>query len=110
LVPESSGGTWLRGVKIAFEHEHSYYKRLYEEIGHLLIVHSELSVLVTYPPLGKHETLKHMGGFHALVKGSPRRAEHNAKENFLMIFGYENPWGWKGLVYNDDGWKQIGGI
>ncbi|HEX4121947.1 MAG TPA: hypothetical protein VH619_15105 [Verrucomicrobiae bacterium] len=110
LVPERLGGTWLRGIKIAFEHEHNYYKRLYEEISHLLIVHSELSVLVTYPPLGDHQSLRHIDGFHRLIKGSPRRTEHNAKENFLMIFGYDKPWGWKGLVYKDDGWKQIGGI
>jgi hypothetical protein len=101
------GQKWFRGIKVAFEHEHIYNKRLYEEISHLLILHSELSVLVTYPPPGDFRHLEHLDYFHSIIQGSPRAEELDENENFLLIFGYRDPLEWKGLVYKNDWWEEI---
>jgi hypothetical protein len=108
LVPEiPENQTWVRGIKVAFEHEHSYDNKLYEEISHLLILHSQLSVIVTYPPRGDFRDLPHLQYFHSIIKGSPRANELDGNENFLLIFGYLDPLEWKGLVYKNDWWKEI---
>jgi len=108
LVPETkTGTTWLRGINVTFEHEHIYNKRLYEEISHLLILHSALSVIVTYPPPGDVKNLEHLPYFHSLIKDSRRAKELDEKENFLLIFGYRSPLQWKGLIFKNDGWKEI---
>jgi len=106
LVPGAGKG-WFRGIKVAFEHEHIYDKRLYQEISHLLILHSGLSVVVTYPPEGERKDSELMHYFHSLIRGSPRYNELDEKENFLLIFGYREPkLEWKGLVYKNAGWKE----
>src|SRR5579862_6477736 len=89
LVPERAGNqTWFRGIRVAFEHEHSYDKNLYEEISHLLILHSKLSVLVTYPPGRHYMDAPNLEYFRSIIKGSPRGDELDANENFLLILGY----------------------
>jgi hypothetical protein len=98
--------TWVRGIEIAFEHEHSYDKNLYQEISHLLILHSKLSVLVTYPASDDLKKIEHLDYFHGLIKDSPKK-DVAEQENFLMIFGYKDPFKWRGLVYKDEGWKEI---
>lgn len=108
LVPGIPGNqTWVRGIKAAFEHEHSYDNKIYEEISHLLILASLLSVVVTYPPKGDFRDLPHLPCFHSIIKGSPRADELDAKESFLLIFGYLDPLEWRGLVYKNDWWKEI---
>jgi hypothetical protein len=108
LVPEKADGqTWVRGLKIAFEHEHSYDNKLYEEISHLLILHAPLSVVVTYPPPGGFAELPHLQYFHKIIDGSPRAKELDANESFLLIFGYPEPAHWRGLIYKSEGWKEI---
>jgi hypothetical protein len=104
-IPENQ--TWVRGIKVAFEHEHSYDYRLYEEISHLLILHSQLSVVVTYPPPANFRDLEHLNYFHELIRDSPRGKELSENENFLLIFGYCDPWAWKGLLFKNDWWEEI---
>ena len=107
LVPERIPNQWwFRGIKVGFEHEHIYNNCLYEEISHLLILHSELSVIVTYPPPGNFKNLEYLQYFHTLIKDSPRAEELDAKENFLLIFGYRDPLVWRGLVYKNDWWEE----
>lgn len=109
LIPERKDGTtWLRGIKVAFEHEHIYNKRLYEEISHLLIIHSDLSVLVSYPDSVVLKNLNHLRYFYELIKSSPRAGEFDADEKFLLIFGCRHPsLKWKGLIYKNAGWEEI---
>jgi hypothetical protein len=108
LVPEiPANQTWVRAIKVAFEHEHSYNNKLYEEISHLLILDSLLSVCVTYPPEGDFRDLPHLQYFHSIIRGSPRANELDGHENFLLIFGYRDPLKWRGLVYKNDWWKEI---
>jgi hypothetical protein len=104
-IPENQ--TWVRAIKVAFEHEHSYDNKLYEEISHLLILDSLLSVVVTYPPKGDFKDLPHLPYFHSIIKDSPRANELDENENFLLIFGYPEPLEWRGLVYKNDCWKEI---
>ena len=40
------------------------------------------------------------------IRGSPRADELDEKENFLLIFGYQEPFRWKGLIYKNAGWKE----
>lgn len=105
LVPERNENQWwFRGISVAFEHENVYNKRLYEEISHLLILHSELSVVVTYPQRGE---AKHLLYYHSIIQGSPRAKELDKEESFLLILGYCGPLEWKGLIYKNEGWKEI---
>ena len=67
-----------------------------------------MSVLVTYPPTDDLKKLEHLEYFHSLIKNSPRTRELDEKGNFLLIFGYRDPFLWKGLVYKNDNWREIG--
>src|SRR5437879_6355436 len=50
LVPDRPAGTtWLRRVRIAFEHENNFKSGLFQEVSHLLITDCDLRVLVSYP-------------------------------------------------------------
>ena len=109
LVPNRKlGQTWVRGIKVAFEHEHIYDKSLYEEISHLLILQAGLSVVTTYPGTKDFTKVEHLDYFHDLIKGSPRAKELDEKENFLLIFGFRDPLEWKGLVFKCDKWQECG--
>ncbi len=105
LVPESpKNQTWLRSITVAFEHENTFNKNVYQEIAHLLILRAELSVLVTYPPSDDNNLMDY---FHRIISECPHASEIDKKENFLMIFGYRDPLRWSGYVYKTDRWRSI---
>jgi hypothetical protein len=52
-IPNTNHETWLRKIKIAFEHEKAFNIYLHTEISRLLTCNAELKVLVTYPSSGK---------------------------------------------------------
>src|ERR1051326_1916563 len=49
LVPDCpEGKTWVRRIRVAFEHENYFDSGLFQELSHLLITDCDLRVLVTY--------------------------------------------------------------
>lgn len=99
----------LTDIRVAFEHENVFNKRLYTEVAHLLITNCDLRVLVTYPDceLGYEPTDKVMNYLLEVIAGSRRGAQISDDESFLIIFGYENNFDWEGYVYKTEGWKKI---
>ncbi len=89
--PESQ--FWFRTISVAFEHENSFDRDLYQEIAHLLILQAQLSVIVTYSTSYDEKLMKY---FHSIIQPCPHAAELHASENFLMILGQRDPlkWGW----------------
>jgi hypothetical protein len=104
-VPESRKGQfWFRSLEVAFEHENSFNRDVYQEIAHLLILRARLSVLVTYPNTFDE---KLMGYFHSFIEPCPHASELDANESFLMILGWSDPLRWDGYAFKKDGWKRL---
>jgi hypothetical protein len=104
LTPKIKENTfWFRDIKVAFEHENSVRSGLYQEVSHLLITNCELKVLVTYP----NDPEEELPYLHEIIKGTRHSKELSEKENFLIIFGYENNFQWEGYVYKESNWKKI---
>ena len=105
IVPRTEEkGHWFRSFKVAFEHEHKWNDDLYQEISHLLVLRSQLSVIVTYPPDRDTDRLNY---FHQIISTSPCANELHANRNFLLILGYRKPQHWEGLVYQRDNWEPL---
>lgn len=105
LVPEIRNETyWFRDIRVAFEHENNFNKSLYQEVSHLLIIHADLKVLVTYPNKDPEIELKYL---HEIIKGNRQSKTISNDESFLIILGYEKDFIWEGFVYKNNGWKQI---
>ena len=105
LVPHIKENThWFREIQVAFEHENSFNKNLYQEVSHLLITRCQLRVLVTYPNNNKNHILEYL---HEIIKGTSFEKEIADSESFLLILGYETNFEWEGLVYKSDGWFKI---
>jgi len=104
-VPQTKFDSWwFRGLRVAFEHENNFNSGLFQEVSHLLIIDCELRVLVSYPNRRRNDELKYL---HEVINGSRNSEDLSAKENFLIIFGYEDLLRWEGLVFKKDGWKVI---
>jgi hypothetical protein len=110
-VPDvPKGQTWVRRIRIAFEHENVFNKRLYEEVSHLLLIDCDLRVLVTYPDLieGSNAILDYL---HDVVSGSNRAALIADNKALLLILGVkdtkENVINWGGYVYTMMAWQKI---
>jgi hypothetical protein len=104
LTPKIKENTyWFRDIKIAFEHENNVKSGLYQEVSHLLITNCELKVLVSYP----NEAEEELPYLHEILKGTRHSKELSEKENFLIIFGYENGFAWEGYIYKETDWKKI---
>ena len=105
VVPHIKENThWFREIKVAFEHENSFNKNLYQEVSHLLITRCQLRVLVTYPNNNKNHILEYL---HEIIKGTSIEKEISDSESFLLILGYETDFEWEGLVYKSNGWFKI---
>ena len=104
LTPKIKENTfWFRDIKVAFEHENNAKSGLYQEVSHLLITNCELKVLVSYP----NESEEELPYLHEIIKGTRHSKELSEKENFLIIFGYENNFEWEGFVYKENNWEKI---
>jgi hypothetical protein len=106
LVPTRRENTyWFRDIQVAFEHENTFNSGLYQEVSHLLITNCQLKVLVAYPDNDDNEVVK-LNYLHEIIKGTRYSKELSDKENFLIIFGYENGFEWIGHIYKEDGWLR----
>lgn len=111
LVPEiPTSLTWLRRVRIGFEHENDFDSGLFQEVSHLLITDCDLRVLVSYAGEascrdGELECL------HRLIRGSDRSARVAESASFLFIIGNRDPQKtkaiWTGYFYQESGWKRV---
>jgi hypothetical protein len=104
-VPDIEYATWVRDIRIAFEHENYFDSGLYKEVSHLLLINSDLKVLVTYYPQGDHEP--QLEYLHKIIKGGRQSKSLSDDEGFLLILAAENGFLWEGFVYKEDGWKEI---
>ena len=105
LVPgRPQGSYWFRDIRVAFEHENNFNSGLYQEVSHLLITNCDLKVLVTYPNDDGKSQLEYL---HTIITGNRQSKLISDDENFLIIFGSENNFGWEGYVYKNDNWKEI---
>lgn len=95
---------WFRGLEVAFEHEHKYNRKLYQEVGHLLILAPVLRVLVSYPPRGDD---RHLDYLHTIIAESRYAEEIHRQKSFLFIRGYVDPLKWSGLIFTQHGWEEI---
>lgn len=105
LVPDCPPDQrWFRSLAVAFEHENSFGRNVYQEIAHLLLIRARLSVIVSYSD-SYHE--KWMSYFHSIIAGCEHADDLDAKESFLMILGRRNPLRWDGYVFKHSDWKLL---
>lgn len=112
LFPDCpKGQTWLRRIRVAFEHENDFHSWLSTEVGRLLLVNCELRVLVTYPKSdGDWAELDNIHTFLATTDGSDSISRN---ESFLLILGWRNRGAhidWEGRVFKSDQWEVSGTI
>lgn len=109
IPPAPPGSTWLKNIRIAFEHENYFRSGLFQEVSHLMITRADLRVLVTYPEAFDDEVVKReLGVLHRIIFES-----NLADPNFLVITGKRKEldaalgWSaieWTGRVYTPSCW------
>lgn len=110
LVPGiPAHNTWLRRIRVAFEHENSFFSGLYQEVSHLLITNSDLRVLVTYGPDYDSQTEQELSRLHGLISGVNDAQKISDNGSFLIIMGWkeENVIEWYGGIYRTDKWEIL---
>lgn len=104
------GQTWIRRIRIAFEHENDFGSGLFQEVSHLLITDCDLRVVVSYAgeTACRDDELNYL---HGVIKGSDRSAQIANDSSFLFIIGNRDPAKtkaiWSGYVYQQDDWKRL---
>lgn len=107
-IPE--GTTWLRRIRIAFEHENYFNSGLYQEVSHLLITDCDLRVLVSYPN-DEDELNEQLEYLHRIIAESDRSVQIAETGAFLFIADWSDvkkgEIDWRGYVYEHTSWKRI---
>lgn len=108
LAPD--GQTWIRRIRVAFEHENDYDSGLFKEIGHLMILDADLRVLVTYP--GREENIQpELQYLHRVISESERSTDFDRDRSFLIIAGYRDTdnqtFRWTGDVFSQHSWLRL---
>jgi hypothetical protein len=93
--------TWVRRIRIAFEHENYFHSGLFQEVSHLLITDCDLRVLVSYAnkPTELEGQLEHL---FRIIKGSDRSNQISEADSFLFIVEsglQKDCFEWLGHVY-----------
>jgi hypothetical protein len=107
-IPE--GTTWVRRIRIAFEHENYFDSGLFQEVSHLLITDCDLRVLVSYP--NNEDDLNYQLVYlHSIIAGTDRSDQIADNEAFLFIVGWcdvkKGIIDWRGYVYERTGWRKL---
>jgi len=101
--------TWLRRVRVAFEHENESRSGLYQEVAHLLITDCDHRVLVTYSTDQAHLRAE-LGRLHDLVSETDRASTLAGSGGLQIIVGSTNAVQdsvlWQSFVYRLDGWFE----
>lgn len=102
--------TWVRRIRIAFEHENYFDSGLFQEVSHLLITDCDLRVVVSYPENDK-ERRDELDYQHRIISGSDRAGQIADSNSFLFIIGerIENisKIKWTGFIYELGRWRDI---
>lgn len=99
------GKYWFKRLRIAFEHENTFNRGIFEEIVHLLILKCDLRVLVIYPDDTPWDQLKEI---KEIIQSVDQNHEILNNQAFLVICGYYNNFEWQGFAYNGkDEWEQL---
>jgi hypothetical protein len=101
--------TWVRRIRIAFEHENYFNSGLFQEASHLLITDCDLRVLVSYAdkPTELEDQLEYL---FRIIKGSDRSNQVSETDSFLFIVEsgqQQSRFDWRGYVYKNDGWQEM---
>ena len=107
-VPEAPAGTtWIRRIRVAFEHENYFNSGLFQEVSHLLITDCDLRVLVSYPN-SDDELERQLAYLGEIINGSDRSSQISEASSFLFIVDMGNNsidfWGY---VFKKDGWQKL---
>jgi hypothetical protein len=108
LIP--SGTTWVRRIRVAFEHENYFDSGLFQEVSHLLITDCDLRVVVSYP--GNDEELPNQLHYlHSIISGTDRSDQIAETGAFLFIAGRRHvekgTIEWCGYVYERAQWRKF---
>ena len=111
LVPGSPvGQTWVRRIRIAFEHENFFTSGLFQELGHLLITDCDFRVFVSYPG-NTNDLDAELQYLHSIVAGSDRAEDIAAARSLLFIVGWRDTTKgtieWWGYVYEQPAWRRL---
>ena len=111
LVPGlPPGTTWVRRIRVAFEHENYFDSGLFQEVSHLLITDCDLRVVVSYPgnPTSLQEQLDYL---HSIIAGTDRSDQIADSGAFLFIAGWRDLTPgrieWWGYVYERTQWRRL---
>jgi hypothetical protein len=110
-VPDAPPGqTWVRGIRVAFEHENFFTSGLFQEISHLLITRCDLRVLVSYPD-SDDDLAQELQRLRRVVSGSDQAESISETRSLLFITGGRDcttsAIQWRGHVYSHGGWEEI---
>jgi hypothetical protein len=108
-VPNAPPGTtWIRRIRVAFEHENYFDSGLFQEVSHLLITDCDLRVLVSYPD-SERELKQQLDYLHSIIKGSDRSNQISEASSFIFIvdMGTKTSFEWWGYIYKNDDWNKI---
>lgn len=105
-------GYYLPHICVAFEHENDFFSGLFQEVTHLLITKSQLSVLVSYPYCFEAKCVNDiLDDLYQIISRTPDSDEISKKESFLLILGHNSKQGtpnsWKGLIFTEEKWQEL---
>jgi hypothetical protein len=110
-VPERPvGTTWVRRIRIAFEHENDFYSGLFQEVSHLLITDCDLRVVVSYPD-NRDDLDSELKYLHDIIAGRDRSDLIADTGGFLFIAGWrhfeQSTIDWWGYIYERTQWRKL---
>ena len=111
LVPSIPvGTTWVRRIRVAFEHENDFDSGLFQEVSHLLITDCDLRVVVSYPG-NRDELDSQLQYLHNIIAGTDRSDQIAETGAFLFIAGWryeeKGTIEWEGYVYERTQWRKL---
>lgn len=108
-VPDAPAGTtWIRRIRVAFEHENYFNSGLFQEVSHLLVTDCDLRVLVSYPN-SKDELDQQLDYLCKVISGSDRANQISENSSFLLIVevGRLPCLEWCGYVFKNGRWQDL---
>lgn len=109
LVPGSPPNTtWVRRIRVAFEHENYFNSGLFQEVSHLLITDCDLRVLVSYPE--SESDLDYQKRYlHEIINGTDRSKQISEAASFLFIVeaGTPDTFAWDAYLFRSDDWQSL---
>jgi hypothetical protein len=111
LVPSAPvGQTWLRRIRVAFEHENEIDSGLFKELSHLMLLDTDLRVLVSYPHT-EQRLQQELEFLHKVVAGTDRANQFASDRSILFIAGYRDEdlktINWTGDIFTNAFWQRL---